>query len=93
MNGIILDDLPPVICDAVIVTRICGVRYLCFDSPCICQDDGQEWESEAARMVNVYGGSVFTVSALSSPNFNTHVLEERNFRAIPVGNVVLSYGT
>ncbi|KAL9135235.1 MAG: hypothetical protein Q9175_003571 [Cornicularia normoerica] len=44
-------------------------------------------------MADVYGGSVLAISALSSPNANTGFLKDRNLRAIPIGDVVLSYGT
>ncbi|KAL8745040.1 MAG: hypothetical protein Q9190_002789 [Brigantiaea leucoxantha] len=93
MDGMALQDLPIVIRDAATVTRKCGIRYLWVDALCICQDDEQEWESESAAMADVYGGSVFTISALSSPNANTGFIGERNLRALPIGTVTLSYGT
>lgn len=55
MTGITLNDLPAVVRDAVTVSRKCGIRYLWVDALCICQDDEQEWESEAAAMADVYG--------------------------------------
>lgn len=93
MNGMTLNDLPAVVRDAITVTRKCGLRYLWVDSLCICQDDEQEWKFETAAMADVYGGSVFTISALSSPDVNAGFLKKRNFCFIPIGNVVLSYGT
>ncbi|KAL8726181.1 MAG: hypothetical protein Q9181_006152 [Wetmoreana brouardii] len=85
MNGISLSDLPTVVRDAVTVTRRCGIQYLWVDAICICQDDEQEWESEAAAMAGVYGGSVFTISALSSPDANTKFLKARDPHAVPTG--------
>ncbi|KAL8708235.1 MAG: hypothetical protein Q9225_007632 [Loekoesia sp. 1 TL-2023] len=92
-NGFSLSDLPSVIRDAAVVTRRCGIRYLWADALCICQDDEQEWESEAAAMADVYGGSVFTISSLSSPNAERGFLGKRNLGAVSIGTVTLSYGT
>ncbi|OAK99618.1 HET-domain-containing protein [Phaeosphaeriaceae sp. SRC1lsM3a] len=57
--------------DAVKLTYDLGQRYLWIDSLCIIQDDAEDWEHEASRMSQVYGNSIFTLSALSSAD-GTH---------------------
>ncbi|KAK2035339.1 heterokaryon incompatibility protein [Colletotrichum zoysiae] len=54
--------LPPSFQHAVEMTRKLGVRYLWIDSLCIIQDDKEDWEREAAQMVNVYRNSYATIA-------------------------------
>ncbi|KAK2049321.1 heterokaryon incompatibility protein [Colletotrichum somersetense] len=56
------DLLPPSFQHAVEMTRKLGVRYLWIDSLCIIQDDKEDWEREAAQMVNVYRNSYATIA-------------------------------
>ena len=93
MNGTPLLDFPAVLRDAVTVTRKCGIGYLWVDALCICQDDEQEWELQSAAMADIYGGSVFTISALSSPNVNHGFLRSRNISATAIGQAELDFGT
>jgi hypothetical protein len=52
--------------DAVVLTKLCGVRYLWVDSLCIVQDDGIEWKIEAAKMGAIYYNAYLTLSAIDS---------------------------
>ncbi|KAI4229623.1 MAG: hypothetical protein L6R36_000670 [Xanthoria steineri] len=88
--GLQVADLPAVIRDAITVARKLEFEYLWVDSLCICQDDEQEWEQEAALMADIYGGSVFTISALSSPNANVGLLGPRQRSIVPIGSIQLS---
>ncbi|TDZ35221.1 hypothetical protein CTRI78_v011523 [Colletotrichum trifolii] len=54
--------LPPSFQQAVEMTRQLGIRYLWIDSLCIIQDDGADWEREAAQMVNVYRNGYATIA-------------------------------
>ncbi|KAL9599825.1 MAG: hypothetical protein Q9219_003611 [cf. Caloplaca sp. 3 TL-2023] len=92
-TGFSLGELPAVMRDAIEVTRKCDIKYLWVDALCICQDNEEEWELEAAAMADVYGGAIFTISSLSSPNAETGFLRERRLGAIPIGTITLSYGT
>lgn len=65
-DRIVAKDLSKTFLDAVIVTRQLGERYLWIDSLCILQHDGDDWAREAARMADVYGNALCTLSALSS---------------------------
>jgi hypothetical protein len=58
-----------------------------------CQDDEEEWKTEAARMADVYGGCVFTISALCSANTTEGFLRNRAFGRFAVGDITISYGT
>ena len=92
-DGLELASLPPTIRDAVNVTRRLGFNYLWVDALCICQDDQEEWEREAERMSDVYGGSELTISAMSSSDTSQGFLQDRRLRGIPIGEVTVSYGT
>ena len=49
--------------DAIAITRSLGVRYLWIDSLCIIQDSKVDWQTEAARMGDIYKFSVCTIAA------------------------------
>ena len=57
------DALPPTIRDTIIVTRALGYRYLWVDSLTILQDSLADWETEAAKMCDVYEGADLVISA------------------------------
>jgi hypothetical protein len=57
------DHLPNSFRDSIVITRLLGVRYLWIDSICICQDDGEDWERESAKMTSVYMNSYLTIAA------------------------------
>jgi hypothetical protein len=63
-----LANLPPMFRDAVLLTRLMGVRYLWIDALCIVQDDAADWAAEAARMYDIYAGALFTIAATVQPN-------------------------
>ncbi|KAH7370060.1 hypothetical protein BKA65DRAFT_386907, partial [Rhexocercosporidium sp. MPI-PUGE-AT-0058] len=42
--------LPATFRDAVVITRLLGVKYLWIDSLCIIQDQLSDWEHESAKM-------------------------------------------
>jgi hypothetical protein len=43
------NHLPKSFRDAIVITRLLGIRYIWTDSICICQDDGEDWEREQRR--------------------------------------------
>ncbi|KAL8759951.1 MAG: hypothetical protein Q9199_000419 [Rusavskia elegans] len=89
-HGLFIADLPAVIRDAITVTRRLKFEYLWVDSLCICQDDEQEWEKEATLMADIYGGSVFTISALSSPSADIGFLGPRQRSIASIGSIEFS---
>lgn len=56
--------------DAIIITRMLGIRYLWIDSLCIIQDDTDDWRREAAQMASIYGEAYLTISASNSIDGN-----------------------
>jgi len=53
LQGMSVDDLPPVMRDAIQICKSFGIRFLWVDAICILQDDNNEWNHEAARMADV----------------------------------------
>jgi hypothetical protein len=62
-TNISFDKLPKSFRDAIAITRILGIRYIWIDSICICQDDGEDWERESAKMTSIYMNSYLTIAA------------------------------
>ncbi|KAI0449909.1 heterokaryon incompatibility protein-domain-containing protein [Xylaria acuta] len=63
---ILYDSLPKTFQEAIEVARALQIRHLWVDSLCIIQDDREDWETEAAKMMNVYQGATITFSATSA---------------------------
>ncbi|EXJ55071.1 uncharacterized protein A1O5_12810 [Cladophialophora psammophila CBS 110553] len=55
--------LPALFQDAVTITRRLNIRYLWIDGLCIIQDDKGDWETESARMSDIYEASYVTIAA------------------------------
>jgi len=62
-DGIPLTEIPRTFEDAIKVTRWLGLKYLWIDSFCIVQDNTTEWETEAAKMADIYSGSWVVIAA------------------------------
>jgi hypothetical protein len=56
--------------DAIRVTRALAIDFLWIDSLCIIQDDQLDWDSESARMSDVYEGSCLNIAAAGAENGN-----------------------
>ncbi|KAK8022914.1 heterokaryon incompatibility protein-domain-containing protein [Apiospora marii] len=56
-NGISMEDLTPVVRDAVITCRTLGFRYLWVDALCILQQDTADWEEQSYEMQKIFTGS------------------------------------
>ncbi|KAF2170602.1 hypothetical protein M409DRAFT_51613 [Zasmidium cellare ATCC 36951] len=78
-----IDELPATFKDAISVCRNLGIQYLWIDSLCIIQDDGQDWEREAAQMGMVYSEALVVISGGSSKNPDTPFLGPRDEDWIP----------
>jgi hypothetical protein len=76
LEGILEQDLPKTFLDAVQITRGLGIQYLWIDSLCVVQDDLVDWESEAAKMANVYSGAWLTISATQASDSNLGCLTQ-----------------
>lgn len=57
------DKLYPLVRDAIEATSRLGLRFIWIDCYCIIQDDPKDWETEAAKMANIYENAFITISA------------------------------
>jgi hypothetical protein len=62
-GGIKLEQMPQTFRDAILVTRLMGIRYLWIDSLCILQDDEGDWLRESVHMGTVYSGAYLVIGA------------------------------
>ncbi|GME25360.1 HET-domain-containing protein [Neofusicoccum parvum] len=71
-------DLSKTFQNAVEVTRKLSFRYLWIDSLCIVQDDGADWEKEAAQMCKIYQNATLTIAAAHAPGGDVGCFKERD---------------
>lgn len=83
-NGISVADLPKTFQDAVRMTKSLGARYLWIDALCIVQDDPGDWEREAAAMCRVFENAQFSISALTSIDSHSGILQERTTPSVTI---------
>lgn len=81
INGFSIDDLPETFRDAIQVTRALGKQYLWIDALCIIQtsrgEEDTDWNLEAGRMAQVFGGSCCTIAASSAKSWKDGFLKGR----------------
>lgn len=77
LDGIEWASLPKTFQDAVTITRRLQVQYIWIDSLCIIQDDGDDWEVEAANMGAIYEASLLTISASTASNPDHGIFSHR----------------
>lgn len=65
---ILYDALPRTFQEAIDVARALNFRFLWVDSLCIVQDDPQDWQIEADKMMSVFRGAKLTISASAARN-------------------------
>lgn len=78
--------LPKTNQDAVMITRLLGIKYLWIDAICIVQDLEGDWHKESERMGDIYKDSYVTISATMAETGSKGCFVERgplqaNFRA------------
>ncbi|KAK4671117.1 hypothetical protein QC764_603200 [Podospora pseudoanserina] len=78
LEGIPWEDIPKTLHEAIEFVQHLGLSYIWIDALCIIQDDGLDWEKEAAQMKNVYENALFTLSATSAPDVATGCFLARN---------------
>ncbi|KAG8156274.1 hypothetical protein KVR01_013853 [Diaporthe batatas] len=74
-----LNELPPAICDAVVVCRGIGLSYLWVDVLCILYDDPEDRIRELAVMSEIYRLSTVTICAASSSGVEHGFLYNRGY--------------
>lgn len=75
-QAVSLDALPRILRDAVDISYRLGFHYLWIDALCIIQDDEEDWEREAAKMVDVYRSATLTVVAAAASDSSEGCLVE-----------------
>jgi len=61
-----LDLLPKTFREAVLLSRQLDLQYIWIDSLCIIQDSKADWDTESAKMAEVYAGAAVTIAATSA---------------------------
>ncbi|KAG8527274.1 uncharacterized protein KY384_008018 [Bacidia gigantensis] len=79
--GTDLSRLPAVFKDAVLTSRILGLRYLWIDALCIAQGDRQEWLEESVKMAEVYSCAFVTIAASASASCHESFLNVNHLRS------------
>ncbi|KAF4627528.1 hypothetical protein G7Y89_g10626 [Cudoniella acicularis] len=77
-TGISISQLAKNFQDAILITRLLGIRYLWIDALCILQDAKTDWELESAKMGQYYKSSWLTISAGMSSGGNEGLLAKRS---------------
>ncbi len=83
--GILLEEFPKTLRDAILITKRLGFRYLWIDALCIIQGHDGDWAEQAAAMTDIYQGSTFTISALSSSDCDSGMLTKLPDHGFRVG--------
>ncbi|KAI8633665.1 heterokaryon incompatibility protein-domain-containing protein [Xylariaceae sp. FL1651] len=86
-EGIALDEFPPTLRDAIIITRKIGLDYIWIDSICIIQDSVADWGEESGHMDKIYGQADLVLAASAARNSEVGILNKRT--TIPHGFVSL----
>jgi Heterokaryon incompatibility protein (HET) len=82
------DKLDPTIWDAILVTRALEITYIWIDALCIIQDpEGKDWNEQASKMNEIYGGSTVTLVVASSDSVKNGFLKEREVNYISISRV------
>lgn len=66
LRGIPMAEMPQNFRDAIVVTRMLGIRYLWIDSLCIIQDSSKDWLQESAKMGEIYKNCLITIAATNA---------------------------
>ncbi|KAF1809705.1 HET-domain-containing protein [Eremomyces bilateralis CBS 781.70] len=76
--GLLIEDLPPTIRDAIRATQALGIKYLWADRLSIIQDDADDWAREAGRMCNIYEDAALTLSVDDSVSVWDGIFGDQN---------------
>lgn len=78
LRGIPMAEMPRNFRDAIVVTRMLGIRYLWIDSLCIIQDSSDDWLHESAKMGEIYKNSLITIAATNAHESAAGFLSNRS---------------
>lgn len=74
LRGFGIDEVTPILRDAIRITRAVKIPYLWIDAVCIIQGDKEDWDRESSRMILVYWNAALTVSTPASASCQQGVL-------------------
>lgn len=77
LEGIPMESLSRNFRNAIIVSRILGIRYIWIDSLCIIQDSTEDWLRESAKMGDIYKHSLITIAATNAEDSSAGFLRKR----------------
>ncbi|KAK7180535.1 heterokaryon incompatibility protein [Paraphaeosphaeria sporulosa] len=69
--------LPKTFQDAIQIARNLGVGHIWIDSLCIVQGDLHDWETESAKMADIYSGSLMTIMAAAASDSHGGCFQDR----------------
>ncbi|KAL1877906.1 hypothetical protein Daus18300_002259 [Diaporthe australafricana] len=77
LRGLRLEELTPVMKDAVRITRALSIPLLWIDALCVLQDDMTDWVRQCGQMQDIYGTAHVTLCAASSTTCREGFLRQR----------------
>ncbi|KAH6665134.1 heterokaryon incompatibility protein-domain-containing protein [Halenospora varia] len=87
-SSIPLLDMPQTFCDAVLITRKMGIRYLWIDSLCIIQDSEEDWTKEAALMGDVYRYGILNIAVNTGGGYYAGIFTSRSTNEEHLSNTI-----
>ena len=78
-NGLLIEDLPATVRDAITITQGLGYRYLWIDRLCVIQGDAKDWAIESGKMCDVYANAILTISADNSASVWDGILHDQSY--------------
>lgn len=78
MAGFRRSELPQTLQDSITVAESLGIQHVWIDALCIIQDSKDDWAVEAAKMGDIYRGSLVTVVAASSNSSQSGLFNRRS---------------
>ncbi|KAH6847128.1 heterokaryon incompatibility protein-domain-containing protein [Chaetomium sp. MPI-CAGE-AT-0009] len=83
--GETLESLDATVRDAILVARALDIPYIWIDALCILQDkETNDWNEQAPKMNEIYGGSVLTLVAASAKTVKDGFLTKRRLQYAPI---------
>jgi heterokaryon incompatibility protein (HET) len=77
-KAIPMSTLPHTLRDAIIITRLLGLRYLWIDALCIIQDCEEDWNTQSTKMGRIYANSWICIAAGARQSGNGGIFKPRN---------------
>jgi hypothetical protein len=83
--------LPKTFTDAIVVCQHLGIRFLWIDSICIIQNDKSDWQTQSARMGDIYSNAALTISAATGEDSHSGLFFDRDPRKTYPCTLTLQY--